>query len=71
MSLIKRKGNECVENLHGKWVGSSAVGRSGNLGGRGTLKLKGSQTKRPFEIKGFVPGSALIGGGTPFSFPWL
>ena len=26
MSLIKRKGNECVENLHGKWVGSSADG---------------------------------------------
>ena len=32
MSLIKRKGNECVENLHGKWVGSSADGISGNLG---------------------------------------
>ena len=40
MSLIKRKGNECVENLHGKWVGRSAHGSYGNLGEGGSKKVK-------------------------------
>ena len=65
MSLIKRKGNECVENLHGKWVGSSADGISGNLGVGGPKEREiGS-----LEVKFFFLVLPKSGEGTYFPNP--